>query len=350
LTIGYLFLFSSLIGFGLLGIFHKVADHPNCRPRMVTMLLLFWGAVLTAIFTKFFEPKGLTFPPKVLAIGAAGGLLASLALFSFQASLRFGKISTSWLILNLCTFVPVVLSILIYRERVTTGKAIGLLLVLLAIFLLWWDKKTDLERAGKEATRDPEPEAAAPPLQTELELEGAGGGGTMTAVVAAPRIADTAAVVVAAATPRQQLKSKSKWLPLIMLAFLANGLAATSQKVLVEVDGRAYESYAWQFYIALYAAGFAFCAVVSLTQQGRPNLREMVTGLVMAVASVAGNVSIVMALGKNVPSTVAYPVANGGSLFLVVLAGLLLFKEHVNSVGLAGIAVGIAAILVLVMS
>ena len=27
-------------GFGLLGIFHKVADHPNCRPRMVTMLLL----------------------------------------------------------------------------------------------------------------------------------------------------------------------------------------------------------------------------------------------------------------------------------------------------------------------
>jgi drug/metabolite transporter (DMT)-like permease len=348
LTIGYLFLFSSLIGFGLLGIFHKVADHPNCRPRMVTMLLLFWGAVLTAIYTKFFEAKGLTFPPKVLAIGAAGGLLASLALFSFQASLRFGKISTSWLILNLCTFVPVVLSILIYREQVTTGKAIGLLLVLLAIFLLWWDKKTDLERAGKEATRDAEPESAALPRQTDLELEGAGGGGTMTAVVAAPRVADSA--VVAPATPRQELKSNSKWLPLIMLAFLANGLAATSQKVLVEVDGRAYESYAWQFYIALYAAGFAFCALVSLTQQGRPNLREFVTGLVMAVASVAGNVSIVMALGKNVPSTVAYPVANGGSLFLVILAGLLLFKEHVNPVGLAGIAVGIAAILVLVMS
>ena len=349
MTIGYLFLFSSLIGFGLLGIFHKVADHPNCRPRMVTMLLLFWGAVLTAIYTRFFETKGLTFPPKVLAIGAAGGLLASLALFSFQASLRFGKISTSWLILNLCTFVPVVLSILIYREQVTMGKAIGLLLVLLAIFLLWWDKKTDLERAGKEATDKAEPEPGASPRQTDLdlELEGAGGGGTMTAVVAAPRVADS---VVVAAAPRQQVKSKSKWLPLIMLAFLANGLAATSQKVLVEVDGRAYESYAWQFYIALYAAGFAFCALVSLTQQGRPNLREFVTGLVMAVASVAGNVSIVMALGKNVPSTVAYPVANGGSLFLVILAGLLLFKEHVNPVGLAGIAVGIAAILVLVMS
>ena len=35
---------------------------------------------------------------------------------------------------------------------------------------------------------------------------------------------------------------------------------------------------------------------------------------------------------------------------LVVLAGLLLFKEHVNPVGVAGIAVGIAAILVLIMA
>ena len=170
----------------------------------------------------------------------------------------------------------------------------------------------------------------------------------MTAVVAAPP-----RVAKAAITPVLQYEaatSKSRWLPLILLAFVANGLAATSQKVLVEVNGGAYQSYAWQFYIALYAAGFAVCALVNLAQPGRPNLREFVTALVMAVASVAGNVSIVMALGKNVPSTVAYPVANGGSLFLVVLAGLLLFKEHVNPVGLAGIAVGIGAVLGLVMS
>ena len=347
MPIGYLFLFASLLGFGLLGIFHKVADHPRCRPRMVTMLLLFWGAVLSATYTKFFESKGLTFPPKVLAIGAAGGLLASLALFSFQASLRFGKISTSWLILNLCTFVPVVLSILIYREKVTAGKAIGLLLVLVAIFLLWWDKKTDLERAGKEAHRGPTPgpESKDPP-QENSDDEGAGRVGMVTTVAAAPPVADITMVTA----PQRDVRSKSKWLPLILLAFVANGLAATSQKVLVEVDGRAYESYAWQFYIALYAAGFVVCAAANLTQAGRPNLREFVTGLVMAIASVAGNVSIVMALSKNVPSTVAYPVANGGSLFLVILAGLLLFKEHVNPVGIAGIAVGIAAVLVLVMS
>jgi drug/metabolite transporter (DMT)-like permease len=347
MPIGYVFLFGALVGFGLLGIFHKVADHPSCRPRMVTMLLLLCGAVLTGLYTAFFDAKGLHLPPKVLAIGAAGGMLSSLALFAFQASLRFGKISTSWLIINLCVSVPVILSIVVYRERVTAGKAVGMLLVLIAILLLWWDKKQDLERAGAEgrrepATSEPAPETEPPVARVrDLELEGGGGVGTMAAAAAAaePRVLSYTAV--------EPIKSKSKWLPLIMLAFLANGLAASSQKVLVELGGG---DYAWQFYTVLYAAGFALFAIVSLMNAGRPNRREFATASIMAVASVAGNICIVKALDNNVPGSVAYPVGNGGSLFLVVLAGVLLFKERVHPVGLAGIAVGIAAVLVLIMS
>jgi drug/metabolite transporter (DMT)-like permease len=346
MPIGYLFLLSALVGFGMLGIFHKVADHPTCRPRMVTMLLLFWGAVLTGLYTAFFNAKGLHLPGKVLAIGAAGGVLSSLALFAFQASLRFGKISTSWLIINLCVAVPVALSIVVYRERVTPGKAVGMLLVLAAILLLWWDKKLDLERAGKEGRRPDERRSQPPaPAQrhNDLELEAAAGGGV--GVMAA--VAEPPARVIDYAAPTTPASSKSKWLPLIMLAFLANGLAASSQKVLVEAGGG---DYVWQFYTVLYAAGFALFAIVSLTQAGRPNLRELVTASVMAVASVAGNISIVKALDNHVPGSVAYPVGNGGSLFLVVLAGVLLFKEHVNPAGIAGIAVGIGAVLVLIMT
>ena len=339
---GYLFLLSALVGFGLLGIFHKVADHPTCRPRMVTMLLLFWGAVLTGLYTAFFNAKGLHLPGKVLAIGAAGGVLASLALFAFQASLRFGKISTSWLIINLCVSVPVALSIVVYRESVTPGKAVGMLLVLAAILLLWWDKKLDLERAGKEGKPAEGPRREPSPREerhTDLELDAAGGGGVgVMAAVAEPP---------ANVPDHEPVRSKSKWLPLIMLAFVANGLSASSQKVLVELGGG---DYAWQFYTVLYAAGFALFAIVSLTQAGRPNLREFVTASVMAVASVAGNISIVKALDNHVPGSVAYPVGNGGSLFLVVLAGVLLFKEHVNPVGIAGIVVGIGAVLVLIMA
>jgi multidrug transporter EmrE-like cation transporter len=140
---------------------------------------------------------------------------------------------------------------------------------------------------------------------------------------------------------------KSKWLPLILLAFLANGLAASSQKVLVELGGG---DYAWQFYVVLYAAGCLMMTVANVASRvGWPNGREFGTALAMGVASVAGNVCIVKALDAQVPGSVAYPVANGGSLFLVVLAGVLVFKERVNPAGVAGIVTGIAAILVLVM-
>lgn len=333
MTVGYLLLIGSLIGFGSLGIFHKVADHPSCRPRVVTMLLLMWGAVLTGAYTAAFDANGLHVPGNVLGVGAAAGTMASLALFAFQASLRFGKISTSWLVINLCVAVPMLLSIVVYGERVTEGKGVGILMVFAAIVLLWWDKKQDMElgRAGAahEADAGLKPDSEFEP--SHIAVEGRAAGRSAGAAIA-----------------EEPVRTKSRWLPLILLAFLANGMAASSQKVLVELGGGGY---AWQFYVVLYAAGCAVMTVANVaTRVGWPNAREFGTALAMGVASVAGNICIVKALDAQVPGSVAYPVANGGSLFLVVLAGVLVFKERVNPAGVAGIVTGIAAIVVLVLS
>ena len=294
MTVGYLLLILSLLGFGMLGIFHKVADHPTCRPRIIAVILLFWGGVLTTLWTAFFEPKGLHFPKEVLVIGAIGGIFSSLALFTFQAGLKHGKISTSWLVINLSMSIPILLSIFLFNEKINWIKGVGIFLVINAIVLMWRDKKIDLDKAS------------AHPITTD----------------------------------------KSKWLPLMILAFLANGLAAGSQKVLVE---RGFGDFAWQFYIVLYWAGFALMLVLSLLKEGMPNRREFGTAFVMGVCSVAGNVALVLALARNVPGSVAFPVGNGGSLTLVVLAGVLFFKEQVHPIGRIGIACGLSAILLLVM-
>ena len=321
MTGGYLFLLGSLVGFSLLGILHKVADHPSCRPRMITMLLLLWGAVLTAAYTVAFDKHGLHMPVSVLGIGAAAGAAASLALFAFQASLRYGNISTIWLVLNLCVAVPLLISITVYGEKLTVARSVGVGMVFAAIVLMWWDKRIDLTRAGAK----------------HVQVEDAG----------AMVVATTGEATALATTPTTTLASKSKWLSLIMLAFVANGLAASSQKVLVELGGG---DYAWQFYVMLYAAGAVAVAVANAMNSGFPNGREGLISAGMAVASVAGNICIVKALGMHVPGMIAYPVANGGSLFLVVLAGFLAFRERVNPVGVAGIVLGIAATLVLVLS
>ena len=149
------------------------------------------------------------------------------------------------------------------------------------------------------------------------------------------------------ADPPAAVRAKSMWLPLIILAFAANGLAASSQKVLVELGGG---DYAWQFYVVLYAAGCAVMAVGNLVSRvGRPNWREFWTAWRWAWRA-RGEHLHREGIDSHVPGSVAYPVANGGSLFLVVLAGVLVFKERVNPAGVAGIVTGIAAILVLVMA
>ncbi len=301
MTLGYVLLLLGLLAFGGLGIFHKVADHPKCRPKMIALILLFWGGVLTTAYTSFFNAKGLHFPPRVVLIGCCGGTLSSLALFLFQTGLRYGKISTSWLLLNLATSVPILLSIFLFGERLNYGKAAGILLVLGAILMMWWDKKLDLRQAEAQS----------------------GFSGHFA----------------------------SRWLPLMLLAFFCQGLAASSQKVLVESKGTDYVGgdYVWHFYIVLYWTGFTVMTLLSVMREAWPNRREFATGLVMAVCSVAGNVSITSAM-TTVKGVVAYPVSNGGSLTLVVLAGVLFFRERIHPVGIAGICCGITAILVLVLS
>jgi drug/metabolite transporter (DMT)-like permease len=295
MSLGYILLFTSLIAFALLGIFHKVADHPQCRPKMIAVILLFWGGVLATAYTAAFDEIGLRFPREVLLIGSLAGVIAALALFVFQTGLKFGKISTSWLIINLATAVPVLLSVFLFGERINVAKIAGIVLVLAAIVMMWWDKRIDLDREAAQATGE-------------------------------------------------KKSDKSKWLPLMLLAFVGQGLAMSSQKLLVEAGA---SKYAWQFLIVLYWSGFTVMVLLSLLREAWPNRRELLTGLVMAVCSVIGNVSITKAMA-DVPAVVAYPVGNGGTLTLVVLAGVLFFKERIHRIGLAGIVCGVSAILVLI--
>jgi len=296
MSIGYLLLLGALIGFATLGIFHKVADHPACRPSMVALMLFFWAGMFTGLYTLLREPQGLHFPSKVLAIGSAGGLFCGLAIFTFQSGLKFGKISTSWLVLNLSMSVPILISLFFYNEKLNWIKVVGIVLVLTAIVMMWRDKKMDLRKTGSDA------------------------------------------VMVSG--------HHTKWFWLMALAFVFNGLAAVMQKVLVEAGE---QNFTWQFYTVLYWIACVLMLGFGVVSKSLPSKREVATGLIMAIGSVAGNVLITLALGHGVEAAVAFPIGNGGSLTLVVLAGVLFFKERVQPIGRMGIAFGLCAILLLML-
>ena len=90
------------------------------------------------------------------------GIFAALALWIFQKGLRFGRIATSWLLINLSSALPTVLSVVIYHEPLGLRKALVLALVVASLLLLWWDRKQQLATAP-EAGSELQDAAAANP-------------------------------------------------------------------------------------------------------------------------------------------------------------------------------------------
>ncbi len=82
------------------------------------------------------------------------GLLAAAALWTFQAGVRHGSISTSWLLLNMSVVVPTGLSVALYGEAVSPKTAAALVLIGAAMVLVWRDRWKSESRLSREGGGD----------------------------------------------------------------------------------------------------------------------------------------------------------------------------------------------------
>jgi EamA domain-containing membrane protein RarD len=137
---GYSFLALAVLCFCGLGLLHKVADFQKCRPSAINAYLFFWACLFTAVYTLSLG-SSLKAPAAVTGVAVFCGLCASVAILAFQMGIRFGNISTSWLIINLSTGVPTMLSIVIYREAVGLRRGIALVAIVLSLIFLWRDRQ-----------------------------------------------------------------------------------------------------------------------------------------------------------------------------------------------------------------
>src|SRR5947207_14253243 len=127
---GYLYLYCGLLSLGFIGVFHKLGDRLKCRPSAVNLALFFWAALILSgiVLAGGVTPRLLTMPATLYAVAAICGFLASIAILSFQAGLKHGKISTRWVIVNLPLAVPTILAIVVYHARVVAVRRDAMLL------------------------------------------------------------------------------------------------------------------------------------------------------------------------------------------------------------------------------
>src|SRR4051794_10083636 len=107
------------------------------------------------------------------------------------------------------------------------------------------------------------------------------------------------------------------WLVLMLIAFIFNGCAAFGLRILAGMGLTG--SYTYQYLLYFYLGGSLFMGVFLVAKRVFPNRSEIGMGALMALCSISGTASLAYALGNyNIPGNIAYPISNGGSLFVVV--------------------------------
>ena len=135
----------------------------------------------------------------------------------------------------------------------------------------------------------------------------------------------------------------------MLISFLCNGCETFGLRVLA---GMGFANVAVDQYVLYYYLGGFLCIAVPLCLKKMwPTKTESFIGLLMALCSVSGTMSLALALGRyKMPGNLAYPISSGGSLFMVVIAGVLLFRERLGKYGIIGCALGSLAIILLSIS
>jgi len=140
---GYLYLILSLTCFGFIGIFAKLADMRGCKPIAVYTLAYGWSLIFGAVFVALFRGGDFRVPAVVYGIALPFGVASVIGGVVFLAGIRYGKISTSWLIINLSAAIPAALSVILYHEQVNARKIAVVALAAIAVVLLWKDKRSE---------------------------------------------------------------------------------------------------------------------------------------------------------------------------------------------------------------
>jgi len=142
-------------------------------------------------------------------------------------------------------------------------------------------------------------------------------------------------------------RNTAVWMRLMLVAFVANGVGPFGLKVLTMQGLGAYQS---QYLMYWYLGGLIFALAALRLNKTGVNGREILLGAAMGGCSLAGQSFTAMALAKGLPGHIAFPLTTGGSLFLVALAGIALFKERIGPFGLCGVILGVASLVMLSIS
>jgi drug/metabolite transporter (DMT)-like permease len=130
---------------------------------------------------------------------------------------------------------------------------------------------------------------------------------------------------------------------LIVTQVFVQGFAQFSSKVLV-ASGLGPQRDV--FFLAVFTSATLITVPNAIRQRAEITRKDYTYGGVVGVCNIGGNLSILLALAA-LPGAIVFPLVNSGGLLLVTVMARLLFKERISRVNALGIALTLAAVLLI---
>ena len=130
---------------------------------------------------------------------------------------------------------------------------------------------------------------------------------------------------------------------MLLIAFLLNGLLMVGMKA---VDGFKLGQYIPLVLFAQYAVGGLLCIPAVVAARKPLHRTSLWVGVAAGITSAIG-MSCAITVTGMIPGYMVFPIIQGGTLLTVVIIGRVFFKEKIGPYGVAGIALGTAAIILL---
>lgn len=119
--------------FAATAMLYKLATHKKCEQLGIIISERLAIVLLMAFYISSFDQ--FQFSSGIVGLGLLGGAAVFVSRWALLHALMFGKVSTSWIIVSLAVAIPIIAAIFIWQEIPDLRRAIGIILVPLAIIL-----------------------------------------------------------------------------------------------------------------------------------------------------------------------------------------------------------------------
>lgn len=215
-----------------------------------------------------------------ILVGSIAGVFFFLSFVYYQKSVKDNGVGISGTIAKLGILIPMIFSILIWREFPTAVQWIGILLSLVAIVVVNLSKRS---------------------IKT-LDFK-----------------------------------------PALLLLFVFGGMAEFSNKIYQQYALNEYKDI---FLFSVFFVAFIISVTYTLRIKGKATYKDILIGFAVGIPNLFSSYFLIMSL-ETVNTSVAFPMYSAGSIVLINLGGLLIYKEKIAAKNQLAIAMTIIALILI---